>query len=563
MKSRLMCAVGLCFLLAGTAQGSSTLIFPRLSFAPQDLTGIAIVNPGDETASVTFTAYGVDGLELAGEGSSQTADSEGGPGPQGAFTNPVSFDILAGQQFAQVTSSIFGSGIDPEAIGWVEAGVYRSFCNFGKGELKDQRSGAGFLQKLKARARRIRMAPDPKDRLPRELLKELIEEGSEAFRGVLEKLFNTAMQMEREEFLGARRWERSEQRRDHANGYKDKTLSTRVGQLRIRIPQVRHLDFYPRSLERGCRSEKALKLAIAEMYVMGVSTRKVTEITEQLCGTEISASQVSRISKLLDDELEQFRNRPLGSYPVVYLDAHYEKVRRQGSIQDVAVLKATGVNCWGKREVIGISCRLSEAEVHWREFLQQLQKRGLEGVQLIVSDDHSGLRAARRAVFPSVPWQRCQFHLSQNAQRYARRSDQRAAIATDIRDIFNAPSGGEAEAMLRTRVEQYRDRNPELADWMETNLPEGFTVFRFARSTWRRIRTNNGLENLNRQIRRRTRVVGIFPNTESALRLITAVVEEIHEDWLIGKQYLSLVDFNPQENPVSDRSQSNYRKTVA
>ena len=166
------------------------------------------------------------------------------------------------------------------------------------------------------------MAPDPKNRLPRELLKELIEEGSEAFRGVLEKLLNTAMQMEREEFLGARRWERSEQRRDHANGYKDKTLSTRVGQLRIRIPQVRHLDFYPRSLERGCRSEKALKLAIAEMYVMGVSTRKVTEITEQLCGTEISASQVSRISKLLDDELEKFRNRPLGNYPVVYLDAH-------------------------------------------------------------------------------------------------------------------------------------------------------------------------------------------------------------------------------------------------
>ena len=157
----------------------------------------------------------------------------------------------------------------------------------------------------------------------------------------------------------------------------------------------------------------------------------------------------------------------------------------------LAVLKAPGT------KVIGVSCRLSEAEVHWRGFLQQLQKRGLEGVQLIVSDDHSGLRAARRAVFPSVPWQRCQY-LSQNAQRYARRSDQRAAIATDIRDIFNAPSGGEGEAMLRTRVEQYRDRNPELADWMETNLPEGFTVFRFARSTWRRIRTNNGLENLFR-----------------------------------------------------------------
>ena len=201
------------------------------------------------------------------------------------------------------------------------------------------------------------MTPDPEQRLPRELLKELIEEGSDAFRGVLEKLLNTAMQMEREEFLGARRWERSEQRRDHANGYKAKTLSTRVGQLQIRIPQVRHLDFYPRSLERGCRSEKALKLAIGDVRDGRVDAQGHGDY-RQLCGTEISASQVSRISKLLDDELEQFRNRPLGSYPVVYLDAHYEKVRRQGSIQDVAVLKATGVNCWGKREVIGVSCRL-------------------------------------------------------------------------------------------------------------------------------------------------------------------------------------------------------------
>ena len=301
------------------------------------------------------------------------------------------------------------------------------------------------------------------------------------------------MQMEREEFLGARRWERSEQRRDHANGYKAKTLSTRVGQLQIRIPQVRHLDFYPRSLERGCRSEKALKLAIAEMYVMGVSTRKVTEITEQLCGTEISASQVSRISKLLDDELEQFRNRPFGQLSSCVPGCPLREGPSPGQHSGCGRLgKRPESTAGASGEVIGVSCRLSEAEVHWREFLRQLQKRGLEGVQLIVSDDHSGLRAARRAVFPSVPWQRCQFHLSQNAQQYARRSDQRAAIATDIRDIFNAPSGGEAEAMLRARVEQYYDRNPELADWMETNLPEGFTVFRFARSTWRRIRTNNG-----------------------------------------------------------------------
>ena len=246
------------------------------------------------------------------------------------------------------------------------------------------------------------MTPDPEQRLPRELLKELIEEAATRFEECWRNC-STAMQMEREEFLGARRWGGASSVETTPTGTRPRRCQLEWGQLQIRIPQVRHLDFYPRSLERGCRSEKALKLAIAEMYVMGVSTRKVTEITEQLCGTEISASQVSRISKLLDDELEQFRNRPLGSYPVVYLDAHYEKVRRQGSIQDVAVLKATGVNCWGKREVIGVSCRLSEAEVHWREFLQQLQKRGLEGVQLIVSDDHSGLRAARRAVFLQCP----------------------------------------------------------------------------------------------------------------------------------------------------------------
>ena len=297
---------------------------------------------------------------------------------------------------------------------------------------------------------------------------------------------------------------------------------------------------------------------------MGVSTRKVTEITEQLCGTEISASQVSRISKLLDDELEQFRNRPLGSYPVVYLDAHYEKVRRQGSIQDVAVLKATGVNCWGKREVIGVSCRLSEAEVHWREFLQQLQKRGLEGVQLIVSDDHSGLRAARRAVFPSVPWQRCQFHLSKNAQQYARRKEDKPRIAQAMRDIFDAPSREDAEELKGKVVKKFEKIAPEFVSWLEDNVDEGLTVFDFPRSWWRRIRTINGLERLHREIRRRTRVVGIFPHEASALRLISAVLAEIHEEWLTGRQYLNLAGWKKQvEQSFPKGPKGNYRKTVA
>jgi len=301
--------------------------------------------------------------------------------------------------------------------------------------------------------RRILMNPDPKESLPREILEELMEEGAEAFRNVLEKLFNLAMEMERTEFLGARPYQRTSERRDHANGFKDKTVATRVGRLKLKIPQVRNLSFYPKSLERGCRSEKALKLAIAEMYVKGVSTRKVSRITEQLCGTEISATQVSRIAKMLDEELGQFRERELQEYRVVYLDAHYEKVRVNGTIQDLAILKALGVNRWGKREVLGVSATLSEAEVHWRKFLQALQRRGLRGVELVVSDDHVGLRAARRAVFPSVPWQRCQFHLAQNAQAHAHNRAQGREMGQAIRDIFNAPSLADAEAMV-TRVAQ-------------------------------------------------------------------------------------------------------------
>lgn len=404
------------------------------------------------------------------------------------------------------------------------------------------------------------MNPDPNRRISEEVFEELIEAGTEAFRSVLEKLFNEAMKIERSQFLRAGPYERTEARRGHANGYKAKQVQTRVGELQLSIPQVRGLNFYPRSLERGCRSEKALKLSIAEMYVMGVSTRKVTEITEQLCGLEISATQVSRLAQILDAELEAFRSRPLGEFPIVYLDAHYEKVREAGRVDDQAILKAIGINPFGKREVLGISARRSEAEVHWRSLLEQLQKRGLRGVQLLVSDDHSGLRQARRSVFPSVPWQRCQFHLSQNAQNFALRRDEKAVIAADIRDIFDCPTLADAEQMLARKAAEWQPSNPALADWMQQNLAEGFTVFQFARCSHKKIRTINGLENLNRQIRRRTRVVGIFPNVASAMRLISALLAEIHDDWLMGRQYLNLARWKDVERPVPKR---NYRKDVA
>ena len=395
------------------------------------------------------------------------------------------------------------------------------------------------------------MAPDLEERVPREILEALIEEGTEAFRKVLEKLLNLAMGVERSEFLGAEPYERTRQRRGYANGYKDKKIATRVGELQLKIPQVRGLSFYPQSLEKGCRSEKALKLAVAEMYVMGVSTRKVSEITEQLCGTEISATQVSRVASLLDEELEKFRSRPLlGEYPFVYLDAHYEKVRVDGRVQDLAILKAIGVHACGHREVLGVSARLSEAEVHWRAFLENLASRGLKGVELIVSDDHAGLRAARRAVFPAVPWQRCQFHLSQNAQRFARRNQERRRIAQALRDIFNSPSLEDAEAMLKRKVQAFGETNQALSQWMEENVREGLTVHTFARGLHKRIRTVNALENLNKQIRRRTRVVGIFPHEASALRLISAVMAEIHDEWITGRRYLNLEDREEKEDLV-------------
>lgn len=403
------------------------------------------------------------------------------------------------------------------------------------------------------------MTPDPNESVPREILQQLIEQGTEAFRGVLEKLFNEAMKVEREAFLRAEPWERSAARRGWANGYKDKTIATRVGELKLKIPQARGLSFYPKSLEKGCRSEKALKLAIAEMYVMGVSTRKVTEVTEQLCGLEVSASQVSRVAKLLDGELESFRTRDLGSFRVVFVDAHYEKVREGGQVRDLAILKASGVNRWGKREVLGLSAEVSEAEVHWRAFLEDLQKRGLSGMELIVSDDHSGLRAARKAVFPSVPWQRCQFHLAQNAQRYARTLEERVRIAQAVRDIFQAPTLPDAETKLREAVESFEDHS-RFVTWLEENIREGFTAYRFPRPAQRRLRTVNSLERLNKEVRRRTRVVGIFPNRDSAMRLMTAVLAEIHDDWITGRQYLNWAHWKQPENLLSN---SNYRKTVA
>ena len=369
---------------------------------------------------------------------------------------------------------------------------------------------------------------------------QFINQGLEGLPDLIRTLVNEAMQIERENFLGAKPYERSQERQGHANGYKPKTVKTRVGEVTFDIPQIREGGFYPRSLEKGMRSERALLLALAEMYVQGVSTRKVAAITEKLCGTQISASQVSRASKQLDDELEAWRTRTLGEVVYLYLDARYEKMRQAKNVRDAAILIASGVKRDGRRSILGISVSLSEAEAHWRAFLESLVKRGLWGVQLIVSDDHSGLEAARKAVFTGIPWQRCQFHLQQNAQSYVPRVGMRSEVAEDIRSIFDSPNIEMAEELLKKTVAKYARLAPKLADWMEVNIPEGFTMFAFLKAHQKRIRTSNQLERLSQEIKRRTRVIRVFPNEESCLRLISAILLEYSDEWEFGRLYLDM-----------------------
>lgn len=374
--------------------------------------------------------------------------------------------------------------------------------------------------------------------LSQELLEEISEEGFDVLPQLITTVINTAMRLERQKYLGVEPYQRSETLVDYANGYKPKTVATRVGKLTFDVPQVREGDFYPSALEKGTRSERALKVALAEMYIQGVSTRKVAAITEQLCGFEVSSSQVSAATAQLDEQFDAWRERPLDQIRYLYLDARYEKVRQDGIVKDIAVLIATGVNAEGKREVLGVSTSTSEHEVHWREFLQSLVKRGLHGVELIISDAHAGLKIARTAVFGGVPWQRCQAHLQRNAQAYVPKVEMKAQVAAEIRAIFNAPNQQTAGAMLNQIVDEYHTSAPKLALWLEENIPQGLTIFAFPQTHQRLIRTTNGLERLNREIKRRTQVVSIFPNDQSCLRLVTAIVSEISDDWLAAKTYI-------------------------
>jgi len=375
------------------------------------------------------------------------------------------------------------------------------------------------------------------------ILEQLIEHGPNDIAGVFARAFELAMRIERERFLGAGHYERTPGRHGYANGTKPKRIDTPAGTVTVQIPKTAGHDgeaFYPQSLERGRRSVRAVMLAVAEMYIKGVSTREVEAVMREFGIESLSSSQVSRAMKMLDEELEAWRNRPLGQIRYLILDARYEKVRFGGVVRDAAVLSAIGIGPDERRRVLGVSVALSEAEVHWRAFLESLQARGMRGVEYVVSDDHSGLRAARRAVFGGANWQRCQFHLAQNAIHHAPNVAIRKHIGAELRAVWNASDLPKAETALAELVATYRDSAPKLAEWLEENVPEGLTVFALPEHHRRRLRTSNPIERgVQQELKRRTIKVRVFPNEESLMRLVSAVLVEIDEKWAVDtKAYI-------------------------
>jgi len=275
------------------------------------------------------------------------------------------------------------------------------------------------------------------------IMEQLIEHGANDIATVFARAFEMAMRIERERFLGAGHYERTATRQGYANGTKPKRIDTPAGTVTVQVPKTAGHEgtaFYPQSLERGRRSVRAVMLAVAEMYIKGVSTREVEAVMREFGIESLSSSQVSRAMKLLDEELEAWRNRPLGEIKYLILDARYEKVRMGGVVRDAAVLSAIGIGPDERRRVLGVSVALSEAEVHWRAFMESLQARGMCGVEYVVSDDHAGLRAARRAVLGGAKWQRCQFHLAQNAIHHAPSLAIRKRIGAELREVWNAAS---------------------------------------------------------------------------------------------------------------------------
>lgn len=371
-------------------------------------------------------------------------------------------------------------------------------------------------------------------------LKQLLASDEDFLRPLVQGVVQEILEAEMTETVGAEKGQRTPQRLGYRSGYYERTLTTRVGRLELRVPQDRDGRFSTAVFERYQRSEKALVSALAEMYVQGVSTRNVKTITETLCGHSFSASSISRINQTLDEELERFATRPLEeSYPYLILDARYEKVREGGVVRSQAILIAIGINWDGRRCILAVEAANRESTSSWREFLLKLKQRGLCGVEFVVSDNHEGLKRAIVELLPEAVWQRCYVHFLRNALDYLPRKANDDCL-TELRWLYDRRDLPEARRDLAAWLERWQTKYPKLCDWVETNIEETLSFYRLPREHHKHLKSTNMLERLNEEIRRRTRVVRIFPNTASCLRLIRALAVETHEDWIEATRYLNM-----------------------
>jgi putative transposase len=372
-------------------------------------------------------------------------------------------------------------------------------------------------------------------------IKEQLTEKEDYLRPLVGLVVQELLEAEMNEALGAQKGERTEGRMGYRSGYYVRNLVTRVGRLELRVPQDRQGRFSTQLFERYQRSERALVAALGEMYVQGVSTRKVKAITEELCGQEFSASTISAINQRLDEELERFMCRQLEEeYSYVILDARYERVRQEGIISSRAVLVAIGVDWEGRRQVLGVELANRESSSSWKEFLLRLKSRGLRGVIFVVSDDHPGLKSAIAQVLPEALWQRCYVHFLRNALDYLPRRKADDDCLTELRWFYERRNVEEARRDLTAWLAKWQGKYPKLCEWVENNIEETFTFYRLPKEHHKHLKSTNVLERLNQELKRRTQVIRIFPNEASALRLLRALAVEIHEGWLESPRYLNM-----------------------
>jgi putative transposase len=367
---------------------------------------------------------------------------------------------------------------------------------------------------------------------------------------VVQEAVQAMLEVEMEECLQAGKHERSAERLGYRSGYYRRRLITRVGTIWLRVPQDRAGQFSTQVFEQYQRSEKALVAALAQMYVQGVSTRKVAAITEELCGHEFSASSISTITARLDTQLAEFSQRPLKeAFPYMVVDARYERVREGGVIVSRAILVALGVDWEGRRQVLAVEYANRESQSSWREFLLQLKARGLNGVQFVVSDDHPGLKAAIREVLPGVWWQRCYVHFLRNALDYLPRKADDDCLQ-ELRWMYERRNVEEARRDLKQWLEKWGGKYPKLCAWVEANIEETWTFYRLPVTHHKHMKSTNLLERFNQEIKRRTLVVRIFPDEASCLRLVRAVAAEQHEEWMEGSRYLNADLLREQIKPM-------------